>query len=431
MSPHVPGAGLRYAALTALLLACPAPTHAYEINGRHWDQMPIPVWVNPSQAPDMGKPAEEVVMDAIAAWANVPCAAVSFQLMGTTTATLAADGMNVVHWINADWPHQESAAGATIWIPTAEGEPPEVDLALNADKYQWVYGGGNALESTKVDPGSVIAHEFGHWLGLSHSPVPYATMYYALLPNGIQATLDPDDKYGVCSLYPNGTMQECQQDSDCPADAASGAIGVCVQLGSYSLCGEKHDTTGDFCSKTLINCEDMCWAGFAECTSLCIFTAFDYSAGYCTNLCQSSQECPSGYTCKEYPQYELSACAPGGPANPDENPEVVELVEDVEVVEGVDTVEPMPDVVDDDGQEDASSDLSVHDAASEDQGESTVDSVAQELGSGDLAGDASMPQPSGKPDSGCASSTSGTSASPLMLLALFLLLLPRIRRFGA
>ena len=84
----------------------------------------------------------------------------------------------------------------------------------------------------------MITHELGHWLGLAHSPDPYATMYYALLPNGIQASLAGDDKAGVCSLYPNGT-DECETDDDCQEGFQ------CAGFKGLPACDEIHDEAGE------------------------------------------------------------------------------------------------------------------------------------------------------------------------------------------
>lgn len=49
----------------------------------------------------------------------------------------------------------------------------------------------------------VAAHEFGHSLGLSHSPVEGALMYpwYQGMQNGFDYELPEDDRLGIQHLY--------------------------------------------------------------------------------------------------------------------------------------------------------------------------------------------------------------------------------------
>ncbi len=436
-SSHLWG-GLRLAmgqvaAAGLLLLAAGSSARAYELLLEHrWEQMPVPIWVNPIGAPDMGPGAspEEVVLDAIAQWEGVGTAAVSFEFMGTTTAGWGADGINVVVWVSDTWKWQEAAAGATWWFPPVEGKPREVDLELNAVKYQWVPGGGSALQSDVVDPVSVVTHELGHWLAMSHSSDPFATMYFALLPNGLQATLSADDKAGISTLYPSGVAADCQSDADCPVDLPTGAAGRCVQVNGLSVCGEAHDSTGDPCSETLINCDGMCWVDFADCKSLCIFTAFDYSAGYCAELCAQDSQCPSGYACKSIPKYSISACMPDGTGPQDPSPESAEFVESTDVVEqpdGVESVEVWSDLGSDHGVgPDAPGDL----AQSSDQVDTNLlpDSTPLDC----LPGQTDVAEPK-KGSSGCSVPSSSqahshSSVPILLLMALLLLSNIRIRR---
>jgi hypothetical protein len=49
---------------------------------------------------------------------------------------------------------------------------------------------------------AVIAHEIGHALGLGHSEVSEALMYYQIVPK--RSTLGQDDIDGITFLYPVG-----------------------------------------------------------------------------------------------------------------------------------------------------------------------------------------------------------------------------------
>ena len=76
------------------------------------------------------------------------------------------------------------------------GEIIEADIKLN-DSYSF---------STNINDiefiGNVITHELGHLLGLGHSQVNGASMFYALSRG--QSKLNKDDSSGVYAIYPNG-----------------------------------------------------------------------------------------------------------------------------------------------------------------------------------------------------------------------------------
>ena len=337
-------------AAAALLAAAAGSAYGFETNGKKWPQMPVQYWVNPEACPILedGTTILDLMEQATTQWTSVSCTSAAFQFMGTTTAMWDADGMNTVFCAdgkNMEWSFGKDAGGATLWLPTGQGQPMEVDLALNAYDLEWVEGGGDAMTGGKVDPAGLITHELGHWLGLTHSPDPYATMYYASLPFGFQATLDADDKAGICTVYPGGES-ECTMSANCPEDHD------CVTIGDWQVCKEVHDGPGTECSKDWINCEGICWVSFYECTQICLFTVADFSAGYCAPLCEQSPECPDGFGCVHVvqPGVDVHICQIGAPPPEAEEVEAVELpvegfVEVVETVEAADLEAPDAGVV--------------------------------------------------------------------------------------
>ncbi|MBM4354201.1 MAG: matrixin family metalloprotease [Deltaproteobacteria bacterium] len=333
---------MRHAALLSVLLVgggwlFPPPAGAFETNGKHWPQMPVPYYINPEACPVLsnGDHIEDLVAKATEAWSSVPCADVSFQFLGSTTAMWAPDGQNTIYCVdgkNQEWAFGEGAAGATLWIPTGEGEPMEVDLALNAFDLNWIPGGGDPVTGKDIDPAAMITHELGHWLGMSHTPEPFATMYYASLPFGIQLTLNGDDKAGICTLYPSGET-ECTTDADCPDKFE------CVEIAGIPVCNETHAGPGEPCNNKMIDCDGMCWVSFYECSQLCLFTTLDYSEGYCAPLCETS-DCPPGFKCTHVQQDSVDTyvCFLDD-SHPEPEPEAAEAVETADAAETVEIVE--------------------------------------------------------------------------------------------
>ena len=324
------------AVVVGLVLFSASPAGAFETNGRHWDEMPIEYWINPSECPTLedGSTIIDILERATGSWEDVACADIEFAFMGTTDKVWDNDDQNTIFCVSnpEDWQFGVGAAGATLWLPKPDGYTEEVDLALNAADLEWRDGGGNALEQGIMDPQAMITHELGHWLGLAHTPHPYGTMYFGLLPNGIQKTLSGDDKAGVCSLYPND-VTECAGEGDC----AEGHH--CVDIQGITVCDEIHDPPGADCDKQHIDCEGMCWVSLYECQQVCYFTdQLTGTEGYCAPVCDPDAgiECPDGFDCTPVPQLGGHICKKGfTPIWPtgDDPPEAVEMV--VEVVEEV------------------------------------------------------------------------------------------------
>ncbi len=315
-----------------VLAAASQPALGFATNSFRFESMPVSWWYNPAEEPPPppGTSWEELITLAAENWADVTCANVSFVYEGTTDSEWANDGVNAVFWSSDEWLWQQGAAAATLHIPKLEGQPREVDLALNGLEFIWTVGGGDVFQTNVLDAESVLTHELGHWLGLSHSADAFATMYQAKLIGTMQASLDADDKFGVCTLYPGGD-DECAADADCPDGYE------CQAFEGLRVCGELRDPVGAHCSKDLLNCDGMCFITFWGCSAICAFTAVDYTAGYCARLCRNASgdeyACDPGYVCQEVPGYDIEACllatesGEGSPEAVEQLPEGAEVVQ--------------------------------------------------------------------------------------------------------
>lgn len=104
------------------------------------------------------------------------------------------------------WPHPDGVDSvialttATFSVPT--GEILDADIEFNSATFQFVAGNPN---NTQMDLANTAVHEIGHFLGLAHSPVITATMYFRAPPGETsKADLDCDDAHAVTFKYPNG-----------------------------------------------------------------------------------------------------------------------------------------------------------------------------------------------------------------------------------
>jgi len=88
---------------------------------------------------------------------------------------------------------------------------------------------GASTSCVANDVQSFETHEFGHFLGLAHSPEPSSTMY-ALVPYAdlSRRTLDPGSLQFVCDVYPTGRAS-----NDCAlATSPAGTTSGCTTAGS-------------------------------------------------------------------------------------------------------------------------------------------------------------------------------------------------------
>jgi hypothetical protein len=163
---------------------------------------------------------QEIVSASFTAWENVDCGdgqhpSIRFDptlLVTCSKVELSrySTNQNVWTFVDQDWlsntvSHTSSQiALTTVEFTQSDGHILGVDVELNSDLWNFATESFN-VNATTYDLRSVVQHESGHFFGLSHSNVKGATM----APNYPQdlslRTLEPDDKSGICAIYPPGT----------------------------------------------------------------------------------------------------------------------------------------------------------------------------------------------------------------------------------
>ncbi|MEO5617367.1 MAG: Ig-like domain-containing protein, partial [Candidatus Eisenbacteria bacterium] len=154
------------------------------------------------------------VRAAAAAWRDVPGAInrLTEVLPTPQTASSALDGVNLVTFQdpNLEFPPSVLAVTPTLSFDhtmnygdrvVPQGEIVDADVIVN----------GAASLSTPTHPGQfdlqgVMTHEFGHLLGLTHSGVKDATMYFVQLPAQDARSLELDDHAALAAAYPAATL---------------------------------------------------------------------------------------------------------------------------------------------------------------------------------------------------------------------------------
>jgi MYXO-CTERM domain-containing protein len=250
-------------------------------NGLVWpdDQIPVPYKIHGAGSADIALvEAKAAIFASFEAWQEVPCSRLRYSYEGNTTLGVAVDDTNVVLWIEDDWIYGAEAAAATA-IGILPGMTPTVDVAFNGVNYTWAIGPvstGTAVQDVQ----GVLTHELGHFSGLTHTTSSLDTMYISWIPWKSQRPLSADDKQGLCDLYPQNA-DECINSNQCEEGA------LCETYALGTLCSPQPDPIGESCDYNQIDCEDFC-----------LFTVADLSAGYCSQFCETDDDCPDRFACK-------------------------------------------------------------------------------------------------------------------------------------
>jgi hypothetical protein len=187
--------------ITALTLCAIAGTQAYVLNGPKWGTSQVPYYINPANLDVSESAATAAVQAGLATWGSQTNANFSFYNMGRTSGTtLAYNGKNEIFFRNA-------SAGSTVaethwWYDTATNRLLDADIVFWDGGITFFTGSSGCSGGVYIE--DVAAHEAGHALGLGHSAVSTATMYYTMgwcsMVGG--RTLGPDDLAAVEKLYP-------------------------------------------------------------------------------------------------------------------------------------------------------------------------------------------------------------------------------------
>jgi hypothetical protein len=150
-----------------------------------------------------------------------------------------AGNANVLIFRDLEWPHlSESVSGTTdtialttVTYDVEDGSIFDADIEVNTATFLFT----TADVTLDTDLLSVLTHEAGHFLGMSHSSIPDATMQPDYTPGSIDLrTLTTDDVLGICDIYPPGreALGECTSlprhgfSPSCRADQTEGKCSI-------------------------------------------------------------------------------------------------------------------------------------------------------------------------------------------------------------
>lgn len=273
----------------------PAHQHAFVTNGAALSPEDFPLRFVTLGLPPRGidlSTWQTLTQASLQTWSSVSCSYARLEYVGhrDTRDDLQADEIPIVFTDSICLPLD--LAAWTIFTP-CEGFPAR-SIFLNAIDYEWSVQPEPlqplADDGTPriIDVESAITHELGHVIGLSHPDDRLATMHASYRLDGSMRSLALDDKWGICSLYPDpAAPPECSEDRPC-ADPQT-----CQWVDDFQICQEYRAEVGEPCSLDALVCEGRCL----------LTTDLD---GYCTEACETIADCPAGFMCSEVTSAEFS-----------------------------------------------------------------------------------------------------------------------------
>ncbi|TNE44623.1 MAG: matrixin family metalloprotease [Deltaproteobacteria bacterium] len=161
---------------------------------------------------------EDTFKKAFDEWAKPACSGLKVTYTGVSSTKPNPFDKKVVLYLPTDTEWAQLGLSKSVLAfanptPDDKGVLQDGDILFNPKPGQ-VWGADPNVERRELDLTDTALHEIGHSLGLGHSHVSTAVMYYALRGQGpIYKGLSQDEIDAVCTIYP--TANTCSSSSEC------------------------------------------------------------------------------------------------------------------------------------------------------------------------------------------------------------------------
>jgi hypothetical protein len=202
------------ASLAVAVVLTASGVSAYVAAGYTWASTTVSYYINPANADVTADAAEASIVAGASAWAMQSNAAITLQYAGRTTSTsVANDRQNTIFFRSDVGPGV--IAETYAWY-NSNGRMTDADVVLYDGGFHFFAGDSGCSGGMYIQ--DVATHEFGHVLGLAHSPLTDATMYYAIgYCSMAPRTLSADDLAGIETLYPGSATTTTTTANTAPA----------------------------------------------------------------------------------------------------------------------------------------------------------------------------------------------------------------------
>ncbi len=286
----------------------------------HAPRTPWPVYLQADPIDQLSvNRVESVTVAAIAAWNAVSDTKVQLRYGGLVRQAPHL-GVYILREPAFQWAHTDGTARTDLEVDT-DGGLRQATIALNGNDFQWITGTKTSGSDGRpgADLQSVLTHQLGHALGLSHTHDPTATMYfwgtgragrtltaddaralrfvYPAIEATASTTCDPCRSdadcagTGRCLAWPDGfayCAAPCKSHEDCPIGTSCGAYSsgiACLPNDGHCNADRAVDHAGEACASDFA-CVDA---------DLCM--PITSGQGFCTSGCSSDFDCAVGATC--------------------------------------------------------------------------------------------------------------------------------------
>lgn len=231
------------------------------------------------------------------------------------------DHENNISFVRSGWEYGSSTLGVTLSLTSGArcgqvqddtgatkvlGCLADADIVINDRDYTW------RTDGQDTDLISVVAHEFGHFLGLDHCNDNNTCGYgeaimYASYAGANMRMPRADDTEGVCALYPgastSGFGAPCSGNSACTSGVCA-SDGYCSQ--SCGSCPDNYRCGNDSGHSSICLKADQGGQGVCEvCTNAsscadggtCVGGLPEANSGRCLQPCGANNSCGANFTC--------------------------------------------------------------------------------------------------------------------------------------
>jgi hypothetical protein len=284
--------------------------------------------IDPAGSADFSDPSigADAMRSAIRAWRLVPCTVFEAEEQEPDFASWdqANDGRNKFFWMETGFPGGPATLGVAVTSFNGD-QSVDSDILLNGVQHRWATP---TTGSDGIDVFSVMLHEFGHLIGLGHTPSGSDAIMAPAWSGHPEIGPRPSDVAGVCELYPgvrpdveqaslrlgencgracecgSGLCRQgkcsrrCAMDDPCPGGMscllALQGDGYCVSLmggadnGEYLPIGAQCVRPDNFLPQA-----DLCASGVCEALEI-----RGVARHLCTKNCDTNDDCPSGASCE-------------------------------------------------------------------------------------------------------------------------------------